>query len=66
MRLAHVIGAVSAATLIITADRNQGARSYPYSDASIAPNDSGEVIDSTKETKRAKRRRLAQSRRQMK
>lgn len=56
MRLAHIVGSISAATLVVTIDRNQGARSYPYSDDKTAPNDTGPVVDTTPKSKRAKRR----------
>lgn len=62
MRIAQIIGAsaaLAAASMVVTIDRNQGARSYPYRGNSPAPNDHGPVTDSTKESKRAKRRRLA-------
>lgn len=62
MRLAHIIGtgiAVAAASMVVTIDRNGGALSYPYKGNSPAPNDHGPVTDSTKESKRAKRRRLS-------
>lgn len=62
MRIAQIIGvsaALAASSLVITIDRNKGARSYPFKGKSPAPNDRGPVIDSTKESKRARRRRVA-------
>ncbi|MEJ8308560.1 hypothetical protein [Agrobacterium larrymoorei] len=59
MRLARIIGSIEAATLIVTINPKNGAHSYPFKGPSPAPNDIGPVIDSTKESKRAKRRRLA-------
>lgn len=59
MRLARIIGAIAACTLVVTTDRGQGARSYPYQGKSPAPNDKGPVVDTTRESKRARRRRLA-------
>jgi len=64
MRLAHIMGAslaAAAASLVITIDRNEGERSYPYTGGSPAPNDHGPITDSTKESKRARRRRLARA-----
>lgn len=60
MRLANIIGAIAASTMVVTLDR-AGSRSYPFKGNSPAPNDTGPVIDTTRESKRAKRRRLAKS-----
>ncbi len=61
MRLATILGAIAAASasLVVTIDRGQGARSYPFQGKSPAPNDEGPVVDTTRESKRARRRRLA-------
>jgi hypothetical protein len=57
MRLANIIGAISASTLVVTLDRADSL-SYPFKGQSPAPNDAGPVVDTTPESKRAKRRRL--------
>lgn len=61
MRIAQIIGAINAATLVVTINPNNGAHSFPFAGPSPAPNDIGPVIDSTRESKRAKRRRLARA-----
>lgn len=61
MRLASIIGAVAAASLVVTIAPNEGSRSYPFKGKSPAPNDFGPVVDTTKESKRAKRRRRAKT-----
>lgn len=61
MRIAAIIGAISASTLVVTLAPAESSRSYPYRGKSPAPNDVGPVVDTTKESKRAKRRRLAKA-----
>jgi hypothetical protein len=53
---------LAATSLVITRDYGrEGALSYPFKGNKKAPNDEGPVIDSTPESKRARRRRIARS-----
>lgn len=64
MRHAVIIGSSTAAafvSLVGTSDSfgYRASNSYPYLGRVKAPNDIGPVVDSTRESKRAKRRRIA-------